>query len=454
MYRTFKSINPFDQSIIAEHALMSEQQLQQALQLSGHAFESWKKTGFEARNQLVQHIAAQLRLNKEKFARSISLEMGKILSESRIEIEKCAVTCEYYARHGKEYMKDESITIDAKKALIAFQPIGAIFGIMPWNFPFWQVIRAAMPTILAGNVFLLKHAPNVSMCSKEIETLFLEAGFPQGVFQSLIVDIDVTEKIISHEIVQGVTLTGSEFAGSSVAALAGKHIKKSVLELGGSDPLIVLDDADFESAAKVALQSRMQNAGQSCIASKRFIVLEKGRDEFVQKLFDGVKKLKQGNQLEETTTTGPMARVDLSEKLETQQKNSVKNGARILIGGNRDQANFQPTILTDVQPGIPAFDEEMFGPVAAIISVKDEADAIRLANKNRYGLGASIWTRDLERGERIAREINSGAVFINALVKSDARYPFGGVKKSGYGRELGKYGMHEFVNAKTIYIDQ
>ncbi|MEP7128280.1 MAG: aldehyde dehydrogenase family protein, partial [Chitinophagales bacterium] len=235
MTKTFKSINPFDQSIIAEHALMSEQQLQQALQLAAHAFESWKKTSFETRNQLVRNIAERLRLNKENYARSISLEMGKILSESRIEIEKCAVTCEYYAQHGKEFLKDEIIATDAKKTLIAFQPIGAIFGIMPWNFPFWQVIRAAVPTILAGNVFLLKHAPNVSMCSKEIETLFLEAGFPEGVFQSLIVDIEVTEKIISHDIVQGVTLTGSEFAGSSVAALAGKHIKKSVLELGGSD---------------------------------------------------------------------------------------------------------------------------------------------------------------------------------------------------------------------------
>ncbi|MEO6168785.1 MAG: aldehyde dehydrogenase family protein, partial [Chitinophagales bacterium] len=311
MNKIFKSINPFDQSVIAEHALMDEKKLRYALETAETAFASWKKTSLRIRSNLINAIALQLRTNKETYARIISLEMGKILSESRAEVEKCAVTCEFYAENGEAFLYDEIVNTDAKKTLIAFQPIGAVFGIMPWNFPFWQAIRAAIPTIMAGNVFLLKHAPNVMMCAKEIEKLLLEAGLPAGVFQSLIVDIDVTEKIIASDIVQGVTLTGSEFAGASVAALAGKHIKKSVLELGGSDPLIVLEDADFEQAAKVALQSRMQNAGQSCIASKRFIVMEKGKDAFIQQLLDGVKKLKQGNQLEETTTTGPMARVDL-----------------------------------------------------------------------------------------------------------------------------------------------
>lgn len=452
--KTFQSINPFDQSLIAEHDLMNAGQLENALQKSESAFSQWRKISFSKRSEVLLHVASSLRKNKEHHARTISLEMGKILNEARAEIEKCALTCEFYAQHSEAFLKDEIIASDAKKSLVSFQPIGAVFAIMPWNYPFWQVIRAAAPTMMAGNVFLLKHAPNVTQCSIEIEKLFLEAGAIEGLFQSLIVDIDVTEKIIAHDIVQGITLTGSEFAGSSVASLAGKHIKKTVMELGGSDPLIVLEDADLEKAAKVALQSRMQNAGQSCIASKRFIVMEKARDEFLQKLMDGTKKLKQGNQLEESTTTGPMARIDLAEKLEHQEKDSLKNGIEVLIGGSRNGSNFQPTLLNNVKPGVPAFDEELFGPIASIIPAKNEDEAIELANRNRYGLGASIWTKDLDRGHRLAKEINAGAVFINALVKSDPRLPFGGIKKSGYGRELSKYGTQEFTNIKTIYIDE
>ena len=452
MNKVFKSINPFDQSVIAEHELMDEQQLENLFQKSEKAYAYWKKSSFSMRSKLLSALAANLRNKKEYYARTISLEMGKILNEARAEIEKCAVTCEYYSENGEAFLKDEIIASDAKKSLVAFQPIGAVFAIMPWNFPFWQVIRFAAPSVMAGNVVLLKHAPNVSQCSKEIEKAFLESGAPEGLFQSLIVDIDVTEKIISHDIVQGVTLTGSEFAGSSVASLAGKHIKKTVLELGGSDPLIVLEDADLTKAASVALQSRMQNAGQSCIASKRFIVTEKVKDDFRKKLVDGTQKLKQGNQLDESVTMGPMARLDLAEKLEQQEKNSLKNGIKVIIGGERNGSNFQPTLLDEVKPGVPAFDEEMFGPIAAIIPAKNEEDAIRLANKNRYGLGASIWTKDLERGERMAREINAGSVFINALVRSDPRLPFGGIKKSGYGRELSVHGIREFTNIKTIYV--
>lgn len=452
--KTFKSINPFDQSLIAEHVLMNGEQLEGALSGAASAFNQWKKVSFSQRSELLHQLAKVLRANKEYYAKTISTEMGKILNESQGEIEKCAVTCVYFAEQGEQLLKDEIIPSDAKESLVVFQPIGAVFAIMPWNFPFWQVIRAAVPAVMAGNVMLLKHAPNVLQCSKEIENAFKEAGFPPGVFQSLIVDIDVTEKIISHDIVQGATLTGSEIAGSSVASQAGKHIRKTVLELGGSDPLIVLEDADVEKAAAVALQSRMQNAGQSCIASKRFIVIEKVKTDFVQRLIDGVKKLKQGNQFDETTTTGPMARLDLAEKLEAQEKSSLKNGIKILIGGSRDGCNFQPALMDNVTPGVPAFDEEMFGPIAAIITAKNETEAIQLANKNRYGLGASIWTKDLDRGQRIAREINSGSIFINALVKSDPRLPFGGIKKSGYGRELSAYGIKEFTNIKTIYINQ
>ncbi|MFI5135721.1 MAG: NAD-dependent succinate-semialdehyde dehydrogenase [Chitinophagales bacterium] len=451
--KTFKSINPFDQSTIAEHELMSDEQIDDVLAKADLAFLHWRKFSFSQRGNLFHQLAKVLRNRKEEFAKLMTLEMGKAIRESRAEIEKCANTCDYYADHAEEFMHDEIISSEAKKSLVACEPAGDVFAIMPWNFPFWQVVRAAAPTLMAGNVMLLKHAPNVCGCSKAIENAFLEAGFPAGVFQSLIADVDVTEKIISHVIIQGVTLTGSEIAGSSVASLAGRHIKKSVLELGGSDPLIILDDADLDKAVKVGLQSRMQNAGQSCIAAKRFIIHEKVKDEFIHKLIEGVKKLKQGNPLDENITTGPMARLDLAEKLEKQKNDSVYDGAVIVEGGSRDGCNFQPSLLDYVRPGMPAFNEELFGPVASIISAKDEDDAIFLANTNRYGLGAAVWTKDLERGERIAREINSGSVFINSLVKSDPRFPFGGVKKSGYGRELSKYGMHEFVNVKTIFIE-
>ena len=449
--KTFKSINPFDRSVFAEHPLMTEQQLDQALQLSAQAFAAWRKSSFEERSQLLTNLAEVLRSGKEGYALTIAMEMGKVLQEARNEVEKCAVACEFYAANGEALLKDEVIVTDAKKSLVTFQPVGAVFAIMPWNFPFWQVIRFAAPSIMAGNVVLLKHAPNVSQCSKEIAKAFLQAGAMHGLFQSLIIDIRVTEKIIAHDIVQGVTLTGSEMAGSSVAALAGKHIRKSVLELGGSDPLIVLEDADLERAAEVAMQSRMQNAGQSCIASKRFIVLESVREAFQQQLQVVADRIQQGNQLHPSTTMGPMARADLAKKLELQQKASRKLRAEVLLGGKRDGNNYLPTLLTNVKPGMPAFDEELFGPIAAIIGAKNELEAIRLANTNRYGLGASVWTSDVKRGQRIARELNAGSVFINALVKSDPRLPFGGIKKSGYGRELSGYGLKEFTNVKTIF---
>ncbi|MBA3647102.1 MAG: NAD-dependent succinate-semialdehyde dehydrogenase [Chitinophagales bacterium] len=452
--RIFKSINPFNQSLIAEHELINNGQIENKLERAEQAFEVWKISPFSNRSELLHRVATKLRENKEYYASIISLEMGKILNESRAEIEKCALTCDYYADHGEGFLKDELIASSARKSLVSFQPIGAIFAIMPWNFPFWQVFRFAAPATMTGNVILLKHAPNVTCCAIEIEKIFKECGAVEGLFQCLIVDIDVTEKIIAHNIVQGITLTGSEFAGSSVASLAGKHIKKSVMELGGSDPLIVLEDADLSKAAKIALQSRMQNAGQSCIAAKRFIVLGKIKDAFLQKLIEGVQNINQGNPLEESTTMGPIARQDLAEKLENQQKVSIQDGAIVITGGTRQLNNFQPTLLDHVQPGMPSFDEELFGPIASIIEAKNEREAVSLANRNRYGLGASIWTKDQDRGLKLARDINAGNVFINALVKSDPRLPFGGIKKSGYGRELSKYGMHEFTNIKSIFMDE
>jgi succinate-semialdehyde dehydrogenase/glutarate-semialdehyde dehydrogenase len=325
---------------------------------------------------------------------------------------------------------------------------------MPWNFPFWQVFRYAAPTLMAGNTTLLKHAPNVCGCAVALEKIFLEAGAPQGVFSSVIINTDVVEKILSSPFVQAVTLTGSERAGSSVASISGRHIKKSVMELGGSDPLIILPDADMKKAVAIALQSRMQNAGQSCISAKRFIVLREAMPDFLEEFLMQLKKLRQGNPFDENNTTGPMARQDLVDALQRQIINSIKMGAKLEYGGEVDHCNFKPALLLNVQPGMPAFDEETFGPVATVITAVDEDHAIRLANASNYGLAGSIWTRDLQKGVKLARQIETGAVFVNSLVRSDPRLPFGGIKKSGYGRELGRHGILEFVNVKTIAADR
>jgi len=382
----------------------------------------------------------------------ITLEMGKVLSEARAEVEKSADGCMYFAENSEKFLADQTIKTESRKSLVSFHPTGTILAVMPWNFPFWQVIRFAAPALMAGNVGVLKHASNVSGCSLLLEKAFIEAGFPEGVFQSLIIDNRQIESVLQSDIVQGVALTGSEFAGSNVASIAGKYIKKCVLELGGSDPFIVLADADLELAAKIATQSRMQNAGQSCISAKRFIVDKRVKEDFTARFLENIKALRQGDPLLETTTTGPLARVDLADTLEKQLNGSIERGAKLLAGGRGAGANFTPALLDQVKPGMQAFDEETFGPLAAIITVSSEEEAVDVANSSRYGLGSSVWTRDLERGEKVARQIESGSVFINALMKSDARMPFGGVKKSGYGRELSEYGIKEFVNVKSISI--
>jgi succinate-semialdehyde dehydrogenase / glutarate-semialdehyde dehydrogenase len=452
--KTFKSINPFNQQTIAEYPLMDDKQLDKALDKTKTAFNNWRKTNFAVRKELLNTVAKNLRSNKVEYARMMSLEMGKVLSESYAEIEKCAVTCNYYADHGEEFLKDESIPSEAKKSFIAFQPLGSVLAIMPWNFPFWQVFRFAAPAVMAGNTVLLKHAPNVCGCALEIEKAFREAGAPEGLFQTLIVDIDVVEKIISSDSVHGLTLTGSERAGSSVAALAGKYVKKSVMELGGSDPLIVLEDADLDKAAEIAVQSRMRNAGQSCIAAKRFIVVEKVKDEFTDRVISNINQLKQGNPLDEGITFGPMARLDLAEKLQQQMEQSISANTIVALGGKRNGCNFQPTLLLNVKEDSPVFNEEIFGPVASIMPVKNEDEAIALANKTSYGLGASVWTKDPAKGEFFARHLNAGSVFVNGLVRSDPRFPFGGIHKSGYGRELSEHGIKEFTNVKTIVVDE
>ena len=450
----FKSIFPFDQQVIAEYPLHDGVTIDKKISNAAKAFAAWKNFSFSQRADVLKKAATILRNDKERFGTLMTHEMGKVIAEAKAEAEKCAWTCDYFAEHAESFLQDDVIEAGYHQSFVAYQPIGAVFAVMPWNFPFWQVFRYAVPALMAGNVTLLKHAPNVTGCSLAIEKIFIDAGAPEGVFQSVIIDIPDVEKIVSSEIVQGVTLTGSERAGSSLASLAGKHIKKSVMELGGSDPLIVLPDADMKKAATVAVQSRMLNAGQSCIAAKRFIVLQNALDDFVQEVSVQIKKLQQGNPFEEGITTGSMARLDLAEGLEKQLQQSLQNGALLNLGGHVDGCNFQPTLLLNVQKGMPAFDEEMFGPVASIITVESEGEAITIANQSRYGLGGSVWTKDVEKGIAVAKKITTGAVFINSLVKSDPRLPFGGVKKSGYGRELGKLGIHEFVNAKTIAADE
>ena len=448
----FKSINPFSQLIIAEHEVLTNAQLNQKLQLSERAFKNWRQTTFEQRADMMKKLANILRENKAALGLLITNEMGKVLSESISEVEKSAGNCDFYAENAEKMLKDEYYDTPFK-SMSVYDPIGGIFAIMPWNYPFWQVLRYAAPAIMAGNVTLLKHASNVIGCAKAIENAFLEAGFPEGVFQQITIDISQVESVIASDIVHGVTLTGSEMAGSSVASLAGKHIKKSVLELGGSDAFIVLNDANLEKAAAVATQSRMLNAGQACICAKRFIVTEKVADEFTSLFTQKIKLLQQGNPLQEGINMGPLARLDFAEKLANQLEKSLQQGAKLIVGGEWENCNFQPTLIDFVDSNNIAFQEETFGPLATITRAKDENDAIAIANNHRYGLASAIWTEDRENAYRLARKIEAGNVFVNSLVRSDSRVPFGGIKKSGYGRELGAIGIKEFMNMKSLIIE-
>ncbi|PVX46999.1 succinate-semialdehyde dehydrogenase/glutarate-semialdehyde dehydrogenase [Flavobacterium sp. 103] len=450
--KIFKSINPFTGSIIGEHEVLTNSQLAQKLELSQLAFKSWRNTTFMERADKMKNLAGILRENKNELGVLITNEMGKILPEAIAEVEKSAGNCDYYAENAEKMLKDQYYDTPFK-SMSVYDPMGAVFAIMPWNYPFWQVLRYAAPAIMAGNVTLLKHAPNVIGCAKAIENMFLEAGFPEGVFQQISIDISQVESVIASDIVSGITLTGSEMAGSSVAALAGKYIKKSVMELGGSDAFIVLDDADLEKAATVATKSRMLNAGQACICAKRFIVTEKVADEFTALFANKITALQQGNPLQSGIDMGPLARIDLAEKLSYQLENSLRQGARMVMGGERDHCNFQPTLIDFVDTNNIAFKEETFGPLATIIRARDENDAIAIANNHRYGLASAIWTEDRERAYAFARRIEAGNVFVNSLVRSDSRIPFGGIKKSGYGRELSEIGIKEFMNMKSLIIE-
>jgi succinate-semialdehyde dehydrogenase/glutarate-semialdehyde dehydrogenase len=448
----FKSINPYNNQEVGEYTAFSEQVLQDKLNKSQHAFASWRKVPLEERCQLIKKAGQVLRDNIEEYATMITLEMGKPIKESRAEISKCATVCDYYAENATTFLADEVIASDASKSFVQHNPIGSVLAIMPWNFPFWQVFRFAAPTLTAGNVGLLKHASNVFGCGQLIEDVFTKAGYPTGVFQNLVVHHDITEIIIKHETVQAVTLTGSEKAGSAVAAIAGKYLKKTVLELGGSNAFIVWEDADIDKSVQIAVTARMLNTGQSCIAAKRFILLESIHDEFVEKFTQAVKKLKLGDTLNSATEIGPLARKDLADQLDKQVKKSIQQGAKLVLGGKQNNCNYQPTILINVTPGMDAFDQETFGPLAAIIKAKDIAHAFELSEKSKYGLGVTVCTQNTEKALQHANEVSDAAYFINELVKSDPRLPFGGTKKSGYGRELSKDGMMEFVNRKTVYL--
>jgi succinate-semialdehyde dehydrogenase/glutarate-semialdehyde dehydrogenase len=448
----FKSVNPFSGEIIGEHEVLTNAQLHQKLELAEKAFKDWRNTSFQERADKMKKLANILRAKKEELALLITNEMGKIISESISEVEKSAGNCDFYADNAEKMLKDEYYDTPFK-SMSVYDPMGAVFAIMPWNYPFWQVLRYAAPAIMGGNVSVLKHSKNVIGCAKAIEKAFLEAGFPEGVFQQITIEISQVESVIAADIVCGISLTGSEMAGSSVASLAGKHIKKSVMELGGSDAFIVLDDADIEKAATVATQSRMLNAGQACICAKRFIVTEKVADEFAFLFAQKIRALNQGNPLQEGINMGPLARMDLAEKLSGQIEKSVQQGAKLILGGERENCNFQPTLIDFVDSNNIAFQEETFGPLATITRAKEEHDAIAIANNHRYGLASSIWSEDRENAYLLARKMEAGNVFINSLVRSDSRIPFGGIKKSGFGRELSRIGILEFMNMKSLIIE-
>lgn len=450
------SVNPSSGKKIKKYKAHSDQQIEKKITETHNAWLKWRQTDSNYRTRLLNSMANVLHQKKAELAHLMAVEMGKPIAQGITEIEKCASVCNYYADNAADYLKDQLITTEASKSYVTFQPIGVVLAIMPWNFPFWQVFRFLAPALAAGNCGVLKHASNVPGCALAIEQIVKEAGFPNKVFQTLLASGSQVEKIIEHKNIMAVTLTGSTAAGQSVAQKAGSLIKKTVLELGGSDAYIILEDADLEKAAEACVNSRIINSGQSCIAAKRFIVVKPVEKEFTRLFLQKMAAKKMGDPLEAGTDIGPQARVDLRDELHEQVKTSIAKGAKCILGGEisaSKNAFYPPTILTNVKPGMPAHDEELFGPVASIISAKNENDAIKIANNSVFGLGGAVFTEDKKRGEMIAsNKLEAGSCFVNSMVKSDPRLPFGGIKQSGYGRELGPFGIHEFVNIKTVYV--
>jgi acyl-CoA reductase-like NAD-dependent aldehyde dehydrogenase len=452
---SIQSINPATEEVIETFEPYTQQQVDEALAQAQQAFLQWRETTFAERSSHLHNVANHLRQHKAELARTATLEMGKSISEAVAEVEKCALNCDFYADNAEKFLADDHIKSNATESYVSFQPLGVILALMPWNFPYWQVFRFAAPALMAGNTAVLKHASNVSRVALDIERIFRESGLPQGAFRTVLVPGAETRSLIEDRRIAAVTLTGSEAAGIAVASTSGGVLKKNVLELGGSDAFIVLADADLAAAAQTAARARFQNTGQSCIAAKRFIVVESVAQEFERKFVEAAAKLRVGDPLDAQTQVGPMARGDLRDALQQQVRDSITMGAQVLLGGKpRDGKGYyyEPTIITNVTPEMPIFREETFGPVAAVIRARDTEHAIELANDSDFGLGGNLWTGNIELARKLARRIESGNVFINGMTASDPRLPFGGVKRSGYGRELSSFGIREFVNIQTIWI--
>ena len=452
---SIQSINPATGETLEMFASFSKEQIDEALDAARHAYDGWRETSFAARGAHLHTAAAYLRDHKAELAQTATREMGKPIVESEAEVEKCAWSCDYYADNAARFLTDEPVESSASDSYVAYVPLGVVLAVMPWNFPYWQVFRFAAPALMAGNTAVLKHSSNVSRVALEIERIFRESGLPDGAFRTLLISGAEAEMLIADPRIAAVTLTGSDAAGVAVASASGHALKKSVLELGGSDAFIVLEDADLDGAAQTATRARFQNTGQSCIAAKRFIVVEAVADAFERKFVAEVSKLRVGDPLDRETQIGPLAREDLRDALDEQVRRSVEIGAQVLLGGKPLPGKgyfYAPTILGSVTPETPVFREETFGPVAAVIRARDTEHAVALANDSQFGLGGNLWTRDIERGKALARRIESGNVFINGMTASDPRLPFGGVKRSGYGRELSWFGIREFVNIQTVWI--
>ncbi len=452
MSKVVKTINPYTDKVLKEYDLYSDASLKSILELSEERFHIWKKTSIAERCRLLNNIAQILEDDKEEYAKMITLEMGKPFQQSLAEVEKCITLCDFYGTNAEDFLADELIETEAAESFISYDPLGCILGIMPWNYPFWQVMRFAIPTLTAGNTVILKHATNVAGCSLLIEKLFEKAGYARGCFQTILADHNQTEKLLENSIIKAVSLTGSEKAGRNIAKIAGANLKKCVLELGGNNACIVLDDADLDTHFDTIFNARMQNSGQSCIAAKRFIITEGIYDDFLKRFKMKTKELKFGDPMLESTNISTLARKDLAEILKKQVEKSIELGAKLVVGNSKDKAYFEPTVLENVKPGMPVFDDETFGPVAAIIRAKTIDEAFKLASNSKFGLGTMVFTKNTELIQNYIDDIEDGSFFVNDLVKSDSRLPFGGTKASGYGRELSKEGIHEFINKKTVYI--
>ena len=447
-------VNPATGKVDRSQPLMDAAAVEAVLAASQPAFRAWSARPLAERGELLRRVGSELRRRRDDIQRVMTAEMGKLRKEALAEIDKCAGACDYYANHAADYLRDEPINTDGSRSYVRYEPIGCVFAVMPWNFPIWQVFRFLAPALMAGNVAVLKHASNVPGCADVIADALHGAGVPAGVFGVLHIDNDQAAEVIRDPRVAAVTLTGSERAGRSVAGNAGQQLKKCVMELGGSDAFVVLEDADLDKTVAGAIASRFGNAGQTCIAAKRFIVVEAIADRFVQRFSEAAAKLRLGDPQDDATTLAPMARQDLRDELHRQVQASIARGAQALLGCEPDasHAGYPASILDGVKPGMPAYEEELFGPVASILRVRDEAEAVRVANDTTFGLGGSVWTGNADRGDRVARQLQVGAAFVNAIVRSDVRLPFGGTKRSGFGRELAEHGIHEFMNIKSVYV--